>query len=201
MSYFRTLFPALLCGTPHSLRATSRETRKCPRALRLEALESRFALSSIATIDGASCLPEAEADTTQQSAVIATAPISASIAETDEFVGPLEADSYYASLESTTPTTPTTIAEGEWVGTPPVLDSLNGSVNGMYWILSGHVTDDQPSSTMVSFGGELAGNSTMVMSDGTFHFYYPMPPGSGGIVTAVAVDTQGNMSNMRSFYM
>lgn len=79
---------------------------------------------------------------------------------------------------------------------PPVLNSLTAAhVGGNWWVITGSVTDESPSSCTVEFGGILDGFSTSVASDGSFSYVKNIS--SGGLVSAVAVDAALQESNER----
>jgi hypothetical protein len=166
-------------GTPHSFR----------RTLSLEALESRYALSTIVELNNVPCIPESsESVDVEQAATMDT------VADAEgAIVGPLEADSYYSLLNAPTEEPVKIQAEGE-ASSVPVIDQFSGRTTMNYWIVSGHVTDD--SVCRVYFGDSLEGHFVDTLPDGSFTYYTYKLPGLSGTVTAFAIDRDGNQSNL-----
>ncbi|HUE70238.1 MAG TPA: hypothetical protein VMP01_05055 [Pirellulaceae bacterium] len=183
-------------GKPHGSSQSLAWARRNCRTLRVEALESRYLLSTMAAFDGDPC-PLEPLDAAAEEPVAAGEPSVDTLADGDDgFVGPLELDAYYASLDTAQADAATIQAEGESVGASPVLEKLTGIFDSGYWILSGYVTDDvDPVAGKVYFGEDLEGAFTDLMPDGSFSHYTAMPPGTSGTVSAVAKDADGNLSN------
>lgn len=182
-------------GKPHGSSQSLASARRNCRTLRIEALESRYVLSTMPAFDGDPC-PLEPLDAAAEEPVAAVEPSGDTVADGDDgFVGPLEQDAYFDSLDAAQADAPTIQAEGE-SGGAPVLERLTGTSNSMYWILSGYVTDDvDPVYGRVYFGEDLEGHFTDLMPDGSFSYYTFIAPGTAGTVSAFAKDADGNLSN------
>lgn len=175
-----------------------RKSRRTRRRLRIETLETRYALSSLTTIDPDSCLPVEDEQEAVESTVSVSDPAPAE-GEEEVFVGPLEADVYYESLAESESELPA--QEGEDTGTTtsgdPTIWTFSVSYDGNYWIIAGELTDDKdPSYCTVAlyYDGVLQSLTLDVLSDGSFMHYEITSPGS--VVSGVATDADGNTSNM-----
>ncbi len=161
------------------------------RALRMESLESRYALST--TLGFEECAAgSAEIAHDETPAITDTE----TVGELEENVaGPIEADTYYATIGSESTSGWTAAPEGEASGAP-VIDRFEVTHSSMYLYVTGHVTDDNipQGGFVVRFGGVLEGHQTSVMPDGTFYFYRTLAPGTTGMVSAVAIDETGLVS-------
>ncbi len=168
------------------------------RVLRVESLESRYALSSVAALGLEECASGSVA-TYEEAPAIEGQVVSEPAAE-DPVMGPIEADAYYSAVETAVQSEPTAVAEGEAAGIP-VIDQFEVDSSTMYWFVSGHITDDDGAMAgyVVRFGGLLEGHSTTALPDGSFFFYTMMPPGTTGTVEAVATDPTGLESNTALF--
>jgi len=186
---------------PSAIEPTTKSRRS--RRLALETLESRLALS---TVDSSSLDPcpslqaepaIVESGGTMADSIVGDSPF-AEQSDHDDFVGPLEADAYFESIQATESTV--FVAEGEaQPNVAPTLLSFEAVRIGNYWLLSGTVIDDLvPSNCRVYFDGVLNGQSATVMPDGSFWHYTYYDPELTTIVNAVARDSQGNESNMMS---
>lgn len=78
---------------------------------------------------------------------------------------------------------------------PPVItDFFITSYPGYLWTFEGTVTDENPGTVIIVFGGLLTGVSVPVNDDGSFLYTNQFPPGTNGGVTARAIDEEGNVS-------
>jgi hypothetical protein len=166
------------------------------RSLRLETLETRYALSSLTTMDPSACLPVEDEQLAVATAISDSTEAPAE-SEAAEFVGPLEADAYFQSLSETEPAS--TVQEGEdteeTTKTSPTIWTFGVSYDGNYWIVAGELTDDNVLECRVNltFDGVLQTPALEVMPDGSFIQYLTQHPGS--VVSADAIDGDGNTSN------
>lgn len=191
----------LSCARTHSVRTFLRHHSLMQRSLRLESLEQRYTLSAdlIAGLDPCPATGPTVTEASVQTPVVETVAESSS---SSDFVGPLEADAYFAAISEPQSASAQFAAEGEGTPmpngpTPPVLLNFMGTRNEMYWILSGNVSDDlPPPNCIVEFGGILAGQTASVASNGYFSTFIPYNPSQQYEVSAVARDSNGNYSNM-----
>ena len=190
------------CANPQAeLEFTSRYCFR--RALALESLETRLALSTVTE----SSLDPCPADLAESEFVESTSAVELSThgetsgSEQSDFVGPLEVDAYFECISAVEPALAT--AEGEAASTaPPTLWSFTSDRTAVYWVFTGTVSDDvNPANCRVYFDGILSGQSAAVSPDGTFWHYTLYIPGITATVNAVARDSQGNESNILSVYL
>ena len=161
------------------------------RRLQLECLDSRHALSSIVGLESEPC-PDVGAEVASERAATVIDPATAEVqAAPGEFVGPLEADAYFAAVDAA----PSIQAEGEAAGAPEI-DRFEVEDGPLFLFITGHVTDDQLPEVgcIIRFGGLLEGQITATLPDGSFFYYTILPPGASGTITAVAVDSLGLVS-------
>ncbi len=84
------------------------------------------------------------------------------------------------------------------VSADPVLSAFTARAGTTsIWVFEGEAVYSSPSTLTVEFTGEVTG-STSVNSDGTFSYSVLLPPGTYGIVNAVAVTPEGVRSNVLS---
>lgn len=192
LRYFQSFNSSLLLETP------VRKSRRSMRRLRMETLETRYALSSLTTIDSDACLPVEEEQEAVASTVSVSDPAPAESGK-EVFVGPLEADAYYQSLAEAESELPA--QEGEETDSTtsgdPTIWTFHVTYDGNYWIVAGELTDDKdPSYCTVKlyYDGTLQPIQLDVLPDGSFMHYAIEQPGS--VVSAVATDADGNTSNM-----
>ena len=186
-----------------------RPSRSARRNTRLvgEVLESRLALSGtplpadVAVTDGSlaaylaespeygPCLPPvAEVGEYAPAPILTEGAIAAADALADDLVAGFAA-----------PAPASDEAEGESIS--PVLLSFEARrVDGGFVVLEGKVFDDDLGMVNVSFGNLFAGATAMSDSSGNFATYVE-DPGYGGLITASAMDGEGNLSNVKSFYL
>jgi hypothetical protein len=80
---------------------------------------------------------------------------------------------------------------------PPELLSFDiVHVFGDYWLIYGEVDDESPQYCLIGFGGVLDGYWTEADSDGTYSYVVELPPSLVGYITAQAMDSQGQYSNV-----
>lgn len=86
------------------------------------------------------------------------------------------------------------------VNETPTITDFSGSTNGYnLWTFSGTVSDDNPGSCVIYFGGILNGQQVAVGYDG--HFEYSLRLSGTGLVTAQATDGGGLTSNTANYYV
>jgi hypothetical protein len=81
--------------------------------------------------------------------------------------------------------------------TGPVITSFGASeYPNNLWVFTGKVSDPNPSSCWVHFGGlpSLNGQTTQCEADGSFMWSVELKPGEGGTATAIAIDGKGLQS-------
>lgn len=67
---------------------------------------------------------------------------------------------------------------------------------GDWWVFMGTVEDDYPEATVVMFGHALEGYYTCANGDGSFALVVEIPPGTGGLITAQAMNSFFQWSNV-----
>ena len=165
--------------------------RQRRRVLPWETLEARYALSSM-VLESDPCVTAAVEVTYDESTLLAT-PADSETATDGNLVGPLEADAYYESLDAAPAAK--IEAEGEALS-PPVIDRFDVDLANGFLLVTGHVSDDVIAIVgyVVRFGDLLEGHIAIPMPNGFFHYYTPMAPGTIGMVSAVATDNTGLLS-------
>lgn len=79
---------------------------------------------------------------------------------------------------------------------PPTIHNFSAVQDGIYWLVSGSVTDDDSVLGLeVRFGGLLDGEHTTVAADGTFSYLALFAPGTTGGISAVVTDVDGLTSS------
>jgi hypothetical protein len=82
-------------------------------------------------------------------------------------------------------------------GNNPVVNDFGVAEDPNHWfIFTGTVTDPNPGSCTIHFGGLLAGHTTKCNPDGSFAFAIQLAADDNGTVTAMAVDGNGNQSTL-----
>jgi hypothetical protein len=89
-----------------------------------------------------------------------------------------------------------------WVDNMPPEITLNyyEDVDDM-WVFYGTVTDENPGTCIVSFGGLLDGKTALVNKDGSYVLYVLLTNGEEGEVTAQTTDEVGEASNIAQVYV
>lgn len=82
------------------------------------------------------------------------------------------------------------------INNPPQLLTFTVAESSAHvWHFEGQVSDEDPASCTVTFGGLLAGETAEVNADGSFSFSKILPDGVNGTVSAQAEDELGEVSN------
>jgi hypothetical protein len=91
----------------------------------------------------------------------------------------------------------TLLVPGAQAATGPVITSFGASeYPSNLWVFTGKVSDPNPASCWVHFGGlpSLNGKATQCEADGSFMWTVQLQPGEGGTATAIAIDGKGLQS-------
>jgi hypothetical protein len=85
---------------------------------------------------------------------------------------------------------------------PPVINVFfaTSSPNNL-WVFEGSVTDENPSTVFIQFGGILQGASVEANADGSFWYATELPPETSGGVTAQAFDEWGATSEVAECFV
>jgi hypothetical protein len=85
-------------------------------------------------------------------------------------------------------TTATSDDEVNGNGMPVITDFFIMSNPGNLWTFEGTVTDENPGTVVIVFGGMIEGTVTPVTEEGTFSITILLPAGTSGVVSAQAWD-------------
>lgn len=175
----------------------NRPLRSAPpgRRLRLEVLESRFALSG-ATLGADISLADYLSQPPEMGPLLPPFDETAGSTVSVREAAALEAADALAADLAATPSAPLIDElQGEGESESPTLLAFEIiRIEGVYVRLFGTVLDDQPGQLIVSFGDLFSGHSTLVDSTGYFNLFVPDDEAAGA-VTAWVTDSDENVSN------